>query len=84
MKPAPDADEILGAQIGTLWMVFRAFAATHQNLGSLIAELRILEEKEKDHGLALPVSDRAIEFSHAALRELIEVLEKVHKDRGGS
>jgi hypothetical protein len=37
-----DAIDILGAQIGALWLVVRAFAATHQDPEALIRALLIV------------------------------------------
>jgi len=79
-KPTEDAIDILGAQVSALWMVLRAFAATHQDLGALIQELLIVEQKQIDYGISAPISDQALELSRAMLREMIEVLETVHKD----
>ncbi|MDQ3562720.1 MAG: hypothetical protein M3436_00805 [Pseudomonadota bacterium] len=80
-KPLSDAVDILGVQVSALWMVLRAFAATHPDLGALIQQLLMVEQKLLDQGIADPVSDRALELSHATLREMIESLETAHKNR---
>lgn len=78
---APDATDKLAAQVASLWRVLRAFAATHPDLPALIEELSKVERAQETAAVAWPISDDAIELAHAMLREMIESLEKVRKDR---
>jgi hypothetical protein len=73
--------DILSAQIGTLWMVLRAFGAAHPNRPALISELEKCLSREIDHGVALPLGDDALQLAQEQLQEMLVALRALNTDK---
>lgn len=79
--PLSHREAVLTAHSMMLWMVVRALAASHPDLGSVLRELRRLEALEDAHGVYSQLPDQAVQSAHRELQETVALLEQLHKSR---